>query len=619
MHAEQAYLFRHALLRDAAYQLQLPANRARLHMLALQIMESALRPRGTREVPAVFAAELAEHARAACDNPQLSRGERRMLLAREHRYLSRAANHARRSGDFTDAVALCERALAHPASGSRDKIELSLELAEIWQVSGAFQKAVAISEQLLRRLPTSQRVQRARALTAMGAALGDLGQPEQARAHLEEAARICERISDWERLAHCLSMLAVHQQVSGDAKGALRNFERVLKFGRKHRNHLLMRAAFCGQAVFLQRAGQSAQAEKMARSALELAERGDSAMRGRELNVLHMIFAATGRRQQARDCMQKALELHRRCGNRRGEALALGNMANVETGDGNLDLAEAHLRAAGAIHEETGARRSHAAVLAKLGVLAFTRDEFEQAAQYTRQALMLARETANMDIQKLALGNLGIIGLHVGAVEAAEHFYRETIDLARQAGDHVFALCTEGQLSIALLLRGKLDEARALVLNAAAQVSARQHAVWRLSDILPALIRVFCAGWVRSGSNPQRAEELAQAQAALAEMGTLIRDAGQANDPDTKTRWVSCEDLVNEAANAMAQNRAPLIFRGHAPIDMDVMCRAAALNALTLDARERMRRENPLLFAAMSEGTANIVVPEWARQLETLR
>jgi hypothetical protein len=35
--AESAYLFRHALLRDAAWQLQLPRDRARLHALAFEI------------------------------------------------------------------------------------------------------------------------------------------------------------------------------------------------------------------------------------------------------------------------------------------------------------------------------------------------------------------------------------------------------------------------------------------------------------------------------------------------------------------------------------------------------------------------------------------------------
>ena len=78
MHAEQDYLFRHALLRDAAYQLQLPGDRARLHGLAFAVLEDfcggpppdpppldaadppAFRPHATDP----FALELADHARA---------------------------------------------------------------------------------------------------------------------------------------------------------------------------------------------------------------------------------------------------------------------------------------------------------------------------------------------------------------------------------------------------------------------------------------------------------------------------------------------------------------------------------------------------------------------------
>lgn len=76
--AEQAYLFRHALLRDAAYELQPPHERAKLHGLALTLVETACggrppmppldAPSATRHVAHPtdpFAAELAAHARAA--------------------------------------------------------------------------------------------------------------------------------------------------------------------------------------------------------------------------------------------------------------------------------------------------------------------------------------------------------------------------------------------------------------------------------------------------------------------------------------------------------------------------------------------------------------------------
>ncbi|MBI2923414.1 MAG: hypothetical protein HYY18_20340, partial [Planctomycetes bacterium] len=38
--AELAYVFRHALVRDAAYHLQMPGDRARLHGLAFALIEA---------------------------------------------------------------------------------------------------------------------------------------------------------------------------------------------------------------------------------------------------------------------------------------------------------------------------------------------------------------------------------------------------------------------------------------------------------------------------------------------------------------------------------------------------------------------------------------------------
>jgi len=79
MNAELAYLFRHALLRDAAYQLQLPGGRTRLHGLAFEAIEAMaggrpaeLSPLG-EAAPApfrehatdAFAEDLARHAHIA--------------------------------------------------------------------------------------------------------------------------------------------------------------------------------------------------------------------------------------------------------------------------------------------------------------------------------------------------------------------------------------------------------------------------------------------------------------------------------------------------------------------------------------------------------------------------
>jgi len=94
--AEQIYLFRHALLRQAAYQLQPPLQRARIHELALEILESI----PDLNVPAL-ALELAEHAEAAQAGADPARG--RELAEKHTRYLAAGADHARFNFDYAAA------------------------------------------------------------------------------------------------------------------------------------------------------------------------------------------------------------------------------------------------------------------------------------------------------------------------------------------------------------------------------------------------------------------------------------------------------------------------------------------------------------------------------------
>src|SRR5437868_1708496 len=124
MNAEAAYMFRHAVLREAAYQLQMPADRARLHAAAFGVLEELAGGRPPEEDPLpgvlqlafhshptdVFAAELAEHARIAPDDASLKDAARL--------YLVRAAEHSERVFQG-DAEALWRRHAALAAGLER--------------------------------------------------------------------------------------------------------------------------------------------------------------------------------------------------------------------------------------------------------------------------------------------------------------------------------------------------------------------------------------------------------------------------------------------------------------------------------------------------------------------
>lgn len=133
--AENAYLFRHAMMRLAAYELQPPLERSVLHAHACTIIEAI-----PNEDPDSFAYELAGHARdAALAMPdERSRSE---LGRREAAWVERAMQRARRDNNFSIALECAERLMSNDAadpaarhSGALLAAEMAASLAEFSRV-----------------------------------------------------------------------------------------------------------------------------------------------------------------------------------------------------------------------------------------------------------------------------------------------------------------------------------------------------------------------------------------------------------------------------------------------------------------------------------------------------
>jgi hypothetical protein len=133
--AELAYFFRHSVLRDAAYQLQLPADRARLHAFAFSILEIL---HGEFAHSAEAALELADHASLGAIHDAA-------LAPAEKRWLTEAAALAEQqsTSDFAADLWLRVRALA--ANTPFEAIEATLNAAGNLLQAGRYKEA----EQLL--------------------------------------------------------------------------------------------------------------------------------------------------------------------------------------------------------------------------------------------------------------------------------------------------------------------------------------------------------------------------------------------------------------------------------------------------------------------------------------
>src|SRR5690606_6677865 len=118
MNAETAYLFRHAMLREAAYGLQLPSDRSRLHELAIHLIEAAFGGRAPEPAPLdavnppryewcatdVVASELSDHARQALTGVTAPGAALSVTPELHRRYVRRAAEYAEKQYQVAEAV-----------------------------------------------------------------------------------------------------------------------------------------------------------------------------------------------------------------------------------------------------------------------------------------------------------------------------------------------------------------------------------------------------------------------------------------------------------------------------------------------------------------------------------
>ncbi len=314
--AETAYLFRHALLRDAAYELQLPKARARLHLLAADILE-AMPEAGT-----LLAREIADHLRlAAVDKAD------RATRAREERFAALAAGHADASFKLLEAVVLWQRV----AELSPDRKADALRHAG----RAALQYGLPVAESLLK--------------SALKCA--DTERDERAKAHA------------------CGSMANLYQQI-GRLDDALAYHERAIKISRDLGSREFEGVQVGNIANLYFRQGRLAEAEAAHESALAIhREQGNRKNEAVTLGNLAGVLQKLGRMEEAERLFEQSISLLKQSGELRSYAIAMANFGNFLADGMRLEQSRRVLTEALRLVRESGNHRFEGNVQGSLGLL----------------------------------------------------------------------------------------------------------------------------------------------------------------------------------------------------------------------------------------------------------
>ncbi|MBE7493301.1 MAG: hypothetical protein HS108_16280 [Planctomycetes bacterium] len=409
MHAEQAYLFRHALLRDAAYQLYAPGDLSLLHGMALDLLRELLPPERLPE----YATELAWHARAA-------RAGAPDDFTREHlgrvelEYLELAIGHAYGRFRHNDCLAALDKILAHDALPAGQHGLHLCRKADLLLESGRTRQALETAQGALADC-RSDPTQVARLLHVIAACHETLSEFAQAEAACLEGLNLPG--TNREPLRKLRGVYCMTLTQTGRAELAIRQAQQLLENSENDAER-----AFALQLLgpILDRARRFDESAAASSQAFALHEHANN-LPGQTVTLINLGVLASRRGQtdMARAHYNRALQLARLTGHRRQEALCLNNLAATlpDTPQGCAE-SEVLYQQALTVTREVGDRRREVFVLNGLTDVCVTTGKLDQARLHSADALQLSR--AAVPDQELAARYQAVrIEFHAGHFEAA--------------------------------------------------------------------------------------------------------------------------------------------------------------------------------------------------------
>lgn len=487
--AETAYLFRHAVMRDAARNLHLPSDRARLHGLALDILQA---------LPGLdldaLAPELADHAHGAMD--EASPDEQARYAAQEQTFAARAARHAEKNWQLKQACEYWGRVSRHRIQDTGLRNEEIVARARLARMIGEHRQVQEIVSSAL----------------AQGAdgPTTDLLRLELARA-VGAGAQSAEAVQ-------ILLQLTTSGRLPPD----------------KHRGALL------ALGTDLRVCGRLEQADEVLGQCLALSrEAGDHVTEG--FALLHQMNVLQDRGQM--DAVEKAMPefnaLLQRHSNAALEATAGVTLGIDQFRRGHMDSAEALLGRAWKAATDSGQRLQAAIASVNLGVVLLGRHKYSQAIDVLRGAADVAREIGSPRLEQGAMVNIAVALGELGQFAEAERTFGRSLALARQIGDALIISRNLSNLAFSLMAQGDNEGAIGHLQEAQGILDGMG-----VKDTMDGL-RIntnLAQALARTHRLPQARQALARAEACAAAQGV----DGSHGNPFTRAHWEQIQKLKKD-------------------------------------------------------------------------
>ncbi|MEO1257931.1 MAG: tetratricopeptide repeat protein [Bacteroidota bacterium] len=448
---ELRYIFRHALLREAVYDMQLKTRLRKLHRSIAEAIENLYKG-GLEEhyVDLVFHYEQAEVT------PKLKY------------YLLKAADYAKEYYQNQQAVRYYDRLLKLLESDSgkepkknKQRADILLKKGNILELTGEWEEA----EKLYRdALALARRTEDSGLLGSANNQLGYLlmlkGNYEEADSFLETAAAFFGSLHDNRGTSKVYGNLGTLYFRQGKYEDAKLYFIRSIQLAQLYKHTSSNAQIVATLGLTYMNLGKYDDGIRWQQSQLDLCKKVNDRQGMATLYVnMGIVYFEKGDMDNALNCYEQGLELSEELGNKQLTAIAIGSIGNVWQRKGNFEMAMQNFQRDLVLVEELGDKQGIAIANGLIGELYSMMGEFDKAIEFLQRNLTISIELSYRKGVAKALNSLADIYYFKEDYYNSIDYYDRCITVTRNIGNKLVLGYSLIEKGIVLAAMNKMEKA----------------------------------------------------------------------------------------------------------------------------------------------------------------
>jgi len=405
--SEIQYIFKHSLIRESVYQMQLKKHLRELHKLAGETIE------------VLYLENLIEH-------------------------YAELANHFEKAEIPDKAIFYFEKA----GDNARDNYQNGL--------------AIEFYEHLLGNIRKTSGYEKLKIdiLNIQGAIYKLTGKWNEAESNFTESLKLSQKINDNIRMIKSGNNVGSLQKTKGLYEDALKSFIQNLKLAKSVANKEGIIQALQNIGVIYTSRDEYDEAIENLNKALKISREK------KMTNIISSIYACLGvvhkkmgNYKLAMDYYKKRIEICEQIGDIQGICYAYNNIGNILSFQGEYIIAETNLQKSLNSAKKIGDILAVGSITANLGIIYMNKGEYQKSMRLYQNGLDISKEINDKIGIGQILGNMGIIYSRIGKYKKAMNCFQKRIQINEETGDKSGAAFAYGNIANLLYDKGEYQKA----------------------------------------------------------------------------------------------------------------------------------------------------------------